>query len=265
MTSAEILEENRPENPGIFLSTIPKSGSVYLWQAISGGLGRPMCRASALYWPEDRLLHPRFGFDNLTRVAAGKCVAHAHLDASRQNMLILNRYLDRIWVHVRDPRMATLEWAHHLLGLRETGLLDLQDCSDPALPEDYFSMPWRAQICYCVDHHLPACIRWLESWLDARQTDWFKTKILFTRYEDMVADEDAFWARILDFYGIDPSRFAFKPFRPKPNEDPKLEGEYHFRNARTDEWRDVFTPHQRNKACGMMPERLLAVFDWPEQ
>lgn len=265
MTSAAGPQENGTKKPGIFLSTIPKSGSVYLWEAISKGLGRPMCRATALYWPEDRLLHPRFGFDNLTRVAAGECVAHAHLDASRQNMLILNRYLDRICVHVRDPRMATLEWAHHMLGMRAKGMLELNDCMEPPLPDDYFSMPWRAQICYCIDHHLPSCIRWLEGWLDARETEWFKTEILFTRYEDMVADEDAFWARILEFYGIEPAQFAFVPFRPKPNEDPKLEGEYHFRNARTDEWRDVFTWPLLEKACRIMPERLLAEFDWPER
>ena len=69
-----------------------------------------------------------------------------------------------------------------------------------------------------------------------------------------MADEDAFWARVLDFYGIG-SQFAHKPFRPKLNQDSRLEGEYHFRNARTDGRRDVFTPHQRNMACSVRPER----------
>ena len=102
-------------------------------------------------------------------------------------------------------------------------------------------------------------------WLDASELSWFKPEILFTRYEDFVEDEEAFFDSILEFYGIDKSLWTFVPFAPKPHENPMFEGEYHFRNARTDEWRDVFTREQRDRANGMMPKRLLLRFGWPSE
>ena len=67
------------------------------------------------------------------------------------------------------------------------------------------------------------------------------------------------------FFEIDESLWKFVPFTPKKAENPMHEGELHYRNARTDEWREVFTPEQRDMACKMMPDRLIDEFGWPER
>ena len=128
---------------------------------------------------------------------------------------------------------------------------------------EFYSLSMEEQISWEIEHVLPIEIQWIEGWLDASEDPSFRPKILFTSYEDFVWDEERFFATILDFYGVDEVAFGFMPFRPEPAEDPICEGQYHFRNARTDEWRDAFTLDQLHKACSMMPDRLLQRFGWP--
>ena len=245
--------------PGIRLNTIPKSASIYLWGALSKGLGIPFMRVSGNWFPGDVVVP-----DQLRILVEGNAISQEHLPANPQNLVALNVLLDRFIVHVRDPRMTTLEWMHHLVTLKSSGDPEgwLPFLLPQQLPEGFFSMSMSEKIGAQIDLMLPVMIRWLEEWLDASEDSSFKPKILFTRYEDFVEDEEAFLAAILDFYEIDRSLFRFKPFRPKAGEGG-TEGELHFRNARTDEWREVFTPEQLDKACQMMPRRLLKRFGWP--
>ena len=246
--------------PGILMNTLPKSGSVYTLNAISVGLTLPRRWISLGTYPDDIIV-----LDHLVRLLApGGAVAHEHLPATEYNLRLLGRHLHRVVVHVRDPRMSALEFVHHYSTLEDQVDRQIYDMMMLAPPRDYFSS-WSMteRVGWVVDNVLPANIRWIEGWLDAAEDPSPELKILFTRYEDLVKDEDAFFASILDFYGIDKSLWTFKPFTPKAHPDPQREGEYHFRNKRVDEWRDVFTPEQAEKARRMMPERLLERFAWP--
>jgi hypothetical protein len=77
----------------------------------------------------------------------------------------------------------------------------------------------------------------------------------------------AYFDTILESYllgashgGIEKSRFDFHPFTSQKAHKPLHEREFHFRNARVDEWRDVFTRAQLESAAAMMPARLLDKF-----
>ena len=247
--------------PGILLNTIPKSGSIYLANALCRGLGIPFMRISGDWFPGDVLVP-----DQLRILAAGNAVTQEHLDANPQNRVALNVILDRLVVHVRDPRMTTLEWVHHLITERALHGPEATQLQLPELvPPGFFDLSMSEKIDHQIDHLLPVMIGWLTDWVDASEDAAFRSQILFTRYDDMVADEPAFYRSILDFYGIAESQFSYEPFQPRASERPELEGEFHFRNKRTDEWRDVFTPAQLDRACAMMPKRLLKRFDWPER
>ena len=252
-------QEERKHLPGILVCTLPKSGSVYLINAFSTGLGVPSMKLAPRWWPRTVVFR-----DRVMRLAEGGVYAQQHLPAFWENKAVLNRYVDKMVVHVRDPRSSTLEWAYHLLTLRATDQPDgLTYTSRRYLPDGYFSMPLSDQIDVQIDNYLPDAIEWIEGWVDAAEDQSFRTEVLLVQYEDFVKDEMAYFYRILDFYGIDRALWRFEPFLPKKADNPLHEGEFHYRNARTDEWRDVFTPEQADKASKMMPGALLARFGWP--
>lgn len=245
--------------PGILLNTIPKSGSIYIWNAFVEGLGLPRMRISGDWWPGDLVV------PNLVRsLARGGVITQEHLPASWRNKVALGQHLDKMVVHVRDPRSSALEWAYHQLTLKAEGHLEtLAYCPPRYCPDNYFSLTTTEQIGIMVENYLPDAIEWVEGWVDAAQDASFKTEVLIVQYEKFVEDEMAYYHRILDFHGIDRSFWKYKPFTPQKADDPLHEGQWHFRNARTDEWRDAYTPEQIEVAAKMMPEALLDRFGWP--
>jgi len=50
----------------------------------------------------------------LIELAKGDACTHEHLEPNWQNRMVLSEYLGKMIVHVRDPRMATLEWVYFL-------------------------------------------------------------------------------------------------------------------------------------------------------
>ena len=252
--------ERRVGIPGILWNTLPESGSIYIWNALATGLGIPRMRVSG-GWTFGDTVVPEL----LASLARGGVVTQEHIDASWQNKLALNHYLDRMVVHVRDPRSSALEWAHHLLTLKARGGDVLWTTCERYCPDGYFSMTFPEQVEVQVQNFLPDAVRWIEGWLDAEEDRSFTTQILFTLYRDMVADEEAFLARVLSFYGIDTTWWTFVPFTPSAADDAMHEGEWHFRNRRVDEWRDSYTPEQIERAAKIMPERLLDRFGWDRE
>ena len=92
--------------PGILLNTLPKSGSVYIWNALCTGLGIPEMgvRISGGWYPR------KLPVDQLiASLSRGGVVCQDHLDASWQTRLLLSQQLDRMILHVRDPRSSALE------------------------------------------------------------------------------------------------------------------------------------------------------------
>ena len=254
-----IFSESAGGIPGILLSTMPKSGSVYIWNAISTGLGIPKIRTTSTVWFfPDFLIH-----DWVKVLAKGGVCSQQHIDASWYNTRVLSDFLDKMVVHIRDPRSSTLEWVYHIVGYQAAGdpwLRYTHYCTD-----EFLALPMEGKIGYMIDHFLPDAADFISGWLDAVDDTSFKTEVLLTTYAEFVDDEMAYFYRIMDFYGIERSRFSFRPFTPKKADDPLHEGEWHFRNARTDEWRDAFTSEQIERAEAMIPDRLFERFGWPRQ
>ncbi|WP_449419493.1 tetratricopeptide repeat protein [Phormidium nigroviride] len=236
------------EIPGIFLNTLPKSGSMYVLEAISNGLNKPWMRIAV----DDGEIISR---GDVNILAAEMKLAHEHLPASLRNLCLITETLDRLIVHVRDPRQAMLSWVHHLSKtIAETeDVISLMHIIPDA--ENYFSLSLTDQISWQIEKgHLFVFIKFIEGWLDAEAAPSFYPKILFTKYEDLAAYPQAFFESILNFYEIDKSRFTFP--------EPPQQGKLHYRQGRADEWREVFTPEQAAKASSMIPKRLFERFGW---
>ncbi|MEG4799126.1 tetratricopeptide repeat protein [Microcoleus sp. ARI1-B5] len=235
------------EIPCIFLNTLPKSGSQYVLEALSNGLNKPWMRIAA----GGEIIRR----DDIKLLADKMKLAHEHLPVSVMNLCLITEALDRLIVHVRDPRQAMLSWVHHLRKtIAETeDVLSLMHIIPDA--ENYFSLSLTEQISWQIEKgHLSAVINFLEGWLDAEADNSFYPKILFTKYEDLADNSQVFFESILNFYEIKKARFTFP--------EPPQEGKLHYRKGRKDEWREVFTPEQAQKASSMIPKGIFERFGW---
>ena len=283
------MSDQTKKIPGIMVNTIPKSGTYYIRNALHEGLN---ILATRVIWGG----FSTFILNNLQlkRLAEGDLMCVQHIPPTFSNRKKICKYLKKMVVHLRDPRMLSLEWLHHLNEfLERKGQPSKQSFDTESIfdPNDYFtlalseylhnfeeeddqealfsfqavsdqqflSLSMEERCEWAINNYMPMLIKWIEGWLDANEDPTFTTKLLITCQEDIVNDEDAFWASILDFYEIERTQFKFKPYKPEP-------GDYsvHFRNASTDEWREAFTPKQIKTACNMMPERLTKHFGWPK-
>jgi hypothetical protein len=232
----------------VLIVTIPKSGTVYMNTMFREGLGLDNYILSNRYFPEDQLR-----IEAMPEFAKGGYFASAHIDASAQNLQLLDEFVPRWIVHFRDPRSVLLSWLHHVERLAREGkhveLLRL--C--PAPPRELHGWTFERRIDWHIDNFLPHVIRWMTSWLDvcARSPG----RILVTEFASLKEREDEHSTRILEFLGIDRSIYVHRP--------PGKAIDVHFRTGTYDEWRQVFTPDQVRRASELIPAPLSDRFGWP--
>jgi Sulfotransferase domain len=234
--------------PPILINTMPKSASIYLTRTVASSLGiQYSVRAIG------QGVFPTYTMDcaALEEFKRGNIVRQEHFDPTPANLATCAQYVDRIVLHVRDPRQATLSWTHHV-----RRLLSLHPHSTPWTifqpPEDYSIWSFDRQLDWQIDRHMSLLVIWLRQWMAAQQSS--PLKILSTRYEDFVNDEHAFFVRILKFYDIDAARVIMRP--------PRKTTKYHYRCGRVDEWKDVFTAEQKARALTMLGPDILERFGW---
>ena len=232
--------------PAIFFNTLPRSASIFITTALRVMLQREFFMVAEIDSADNQI------YELNTRLfASGGVITQAHLPASEHNLAILNRYLDKLVVHLRDPRQATLSLVYLFRRQQAAGPDQIRFL--PPLPPDYLSLPLAEQIDWNLRHYYPLLIRWSEGWLDVSEQGRFKGDLLLTRYEDFIADAAGFYQRLLDFYGLQPLSDAMVGYTPPP-------GYLNFRKGEPEEWREVFSPAQRAYAEALLPERLVAFF-----
>ena len=234
--------------PFIFFNTIPKSGSVYIVNTLSMGLDVPIKTISLGYFPSDLV-----DIRALSMAAQGNSVCQSHVNASPINLRLLKLWLDKIVIHVRDLRQATLSWTHHLRWLYSNESF-LIETVDPPLPKGYFDWNLSDQIGYQLRHHLPQLVRWFQGWLDVMDGvgDCKQMRIMITRYEDFIDDDALFIQNICKFYGIPPNLFDC-------SRHPVKDRSSNFRVGRKDEWEEVFSDRQKEYAASLIPARQLRI------
>jgi hypothetical protein len=246
------FEANTTDLPSILIFSIPKSGTVFTGQMLSRGLGVELVSLTVGSFP-------RYLFDlpRLVQFTRGGKVSTEHLDASSENIQMLDAFIDRWVVHIRDPRSVVLSWVHNLDRLhRERDSAPhhlLYVCPTP--PERYFELSLSDQVDWNIDHFLPNAMTWIRTWLEVHDSG--RHKILLTTFSDIIASENDYLLKILDFYGIPRDRFR------RPVID-KTVAASHFRVGREDEWRDCFTPDQLARCKALIGRELMERFGWPD-
>jgi hypothetical protein len=196
-----------------------------------------------------------FDLPRLAQFCRGGRIAAEHFDASPENLQTLGAFVDRWVVHIRDPRSVLLSWVHHLNRLyqeRDVAPFDLlYVCPTP--PEEYFGYSFAEQVDWNIENFLPNVLHWIRTWVETYDSG--RYTILLTTYSDIVASEDDFLFKVLDFCGIPRDRFC----RPAMKKDMGL----HFRIGREDEWLECLTPEQLARTRNMIGSELVERFRWP--
>ena len=96
--------------PSILFNAIPKSGGRYCIEALRKGLKLDFLNIATDFFPQGTIA-PQLAKEF---IGGGK-VSHGHTDYWWQAKVALNAYVDRMIVHMRDPRSTTLEFYYHLL------------------------------------------------------------------------------------------------------------------------------------------------------
>lgn len=235
----------------IFITTLPKSGSVYLLTRMTKGLRIHSTRISAAYFPLDII-----DVERLEQFIKGQFVAHAHVPPSDLNIRIINSVLDRLWLHVRDPRQALISMVHHLD--RTT-----KDLRPPQLAagvaafygiKDWYALTFEQKVDALIDGYYPDLIRFIEGWLDCEKR-FTRTRMLVTSQEELKRSEPALLERVFDFYEIPRDIFEMVVLK----RDMALT---HFRKGEAKEWAAVMTEAQKARVNAALPKALAERFGW---
>ena len=233
-------EREQHKGPGIFLVTLPKSGTVFVASTLATSLG---------LWHTSTMVSPTFPKniiwpEMLEDFKHGGMLSVSHLQPDDENIAMLRAAgVTRGVLHLRDPRAAVHSWIHFV----RRGFSPLH----PLIGRNgYHQLAESEQIDHMIEHAFPHMAAWIEAWCSRldREPD---LDFLMIRHEDLVRDEKAYFDRILAYYGI--------PGEARPIE--KSAGT-HFRMGDNEDWRRSFTPAQRNRVNELMPASLWSRFGW---
>ena len=226
--------------PVVVFVTLGKSGTIYISSKLADLLSLPRVQISI--HPAPQKILP--SWVELFAEYGGVCSEHMWPEAKTLETLIQNG-IKRFVVHLRDPRQAMLSWLHHadkLVRTKHSLTLHLQDTH----PAGYFDWSFTAKVDYHIEHSLPWNARFIAGWSSLAGGYRDQIDVLLTSFEEFVADEKAYFDKLLAFYGISLGRL-----------DTSVKGNSeHFRLGSTDEWTEVLTPHQRQVAAGVLVDNF---------
>jgi hypothetical protein len=252
------LVEERTRNarergiPPVFYPRLPKSAAGSIGKELVKILGIYGIQTSTGSFPDySDYLIPAWA----EKFSAGGLFTGVHTTANSHNISLINKLgINRVLVNVRDPRQALLSLVHHF----DRYFLDKNspwnDYVYPYLTDSFEDYSLEKKIDWCIENYLPKIITWIEDWIEFAGSNERDTKILFTQYEDFVADKVTFFKRIFDFLDIDDKEFV---------DNTDSSGiKTHFRLGLTDEWRSVFTKKQAELTWDLIPVESKKLFGW---
>jgi hypothetical protein len=238
---------DRQPVPTIFIVTTPKSGTVYLINLFSKGLGLRYIHASHNGFPSDTL-----DLEKMKGLRAGNCYSTAHLDASVTNIQMLKYFLGKFVIHIRDPRQAMWSWYHHADKLLHEGKGEGLIQIAPMVPENYGELKPEQRLEWQIANHLPQLVSWTQAWLEAHEAD--RNRTLICDYEDFTSDLPRYVERVLAFFEIPQDEFCAPEI--------ELTSKIHFRSGDPQEWRMKMPSALLDHANSLVPDTLLSRMGW---
>ena len=221
--------------PSILLVTLPKSGSIFLWTAIARSLTLPMFRIALSRGPTDEEAVP-----GLARVfAKGGLCAQQHLTPTKENIDILrSNRVNRILLHIRDPRQAAVSWWHYNLRI---GASRVQERSQAEIEEHL----WNAYFVHAAN--------WVTKWIEIAD-NCRDLSIMVSTQEQMAGLEADLVKRMINFYDIPAESYSL--------ENVDRSDAVHFRKGAQDEWLSFFSGEFKKRSEKLVPNRIAERFGW---
>lgn len=255
--------------PTLFFCTLPKSGTVFTWDSLVActGLAMPNLSADAEDWQtyftgheyRHRTIYASGDFftqrlrpDELKLWYPTGYVLGGHMMPSFHNIAALRAAgSKRITVLMRDPRDATVSWAHHIAKYGPEHL-DYHSKIYP-LPRDFFDRPFAEQVALHVRNFLPMAVTWVEAWLDwtARGAE-RGLDVQLVYFDALRSEPRAYIDSICRFHG-----FAHADLDKMPAAEA---GKRHFRKGLHGDWCETFSPDDQAFANLAIGQRLADAF-----
>jgi hypothetical protein len=170
----------------VFLTSFPKSGSSFLRVVLTNLLSLEYQKGTYDWFNEQDLYYP-----HLMEKWDKEKISHQHSKATPANLELFNRFSIRPVVHFRNLFDVVVSYSDHIVKHRKI--------PHAFIPESYFDSSQEEQYDFIIDMVIPWYFHFHVSWMDAIGSG--KITALVTTYEEMLADELAFFRRILEFYG----------------------------------------------------------------
>ena len=232
----------------VVLSTLPKSASAYLLVSLMNGLNLMPERVSLRATDSNQNINELLDIQRLRDcISSGGFIIHGHFYPENNHNVRAINLLDKILVHVRDPRQTILSWAHYLTGPEFAN-------NDKNLADALSGCSLEERIDWTLENVLPRQVSYLEGWMCSVTQQRLKPEVKFLKQENLAAKPDEYFRSILGFLEIEESMFV-----PPP---PPEVGKLHYRRGIGDEWREVFSATQFNMVQDAITDELLAFYDW---
>lgn len=246
--------------PNIFMVAMPKSGSTYIETAIKKNQGYSSIYIKSKFDRNTQLYNIELAkfFEkqhSLAKMHFRAPVAVLNLNHPYPTIISmpeLQKYTNKMVLHIRDPRQVLLSLVHYMNSFHEY----FSDWFD--LPSDYYNLTFEQQLDWGIDNILPFLVTWIEDWMQyIDQIDKHpnnRMQILVTTYDELLKDEYKLYQKILAFYDIKSDPKLYKPLVHNHK--------VRFRQGDPNEWRSVFSSTQQKKITAKVPQKLLARFNW---
>ncbi|MFN0064605.1 MAG: sulfotransferase domain-containing protein [Chlamydiales bacterium] len=230
----------------IMLVSLPKSGTFFIGETLCQYFHTsPVWTSTKPSFPVGSLIHSQF-----FQFLAKRAVAYQHIAPSPSNLSLVEENLDKILLHVRDPRETLVSWVHHLDSIYAKNTKRQLQQSFTQVPEEYFLWSFKEKIDWQIARFYTDSITWLEEWMTYIDSD-PKLQVHVSTYAQLKKDPLHLFQSIISFYGGNPHRFSGK------NMIDVKAGQYNFRKGDSNEWKHVLTEEQKALVTDLLSDELL--------
>ena len=173
----------------LFLSTLPKTGGMYMAKALSRMTGYPLHQVVPTHFMNEQDLCPQ----QMWWLMKPRVLWH-HAKANAFNVSVIKQYGLRPIVHVRDIHDIVLSIDDY------TKRDEIRGLSGPQghIHREFETMSRDERIDYLIHIQLPWYFSYLVSWQEASE----QVDVLWTSYEELFSDQRSTFRKILDHSGL---------------------------------------------------------------
>jgi hypothetical protein len=175
----------------------------------------------------------------------GGMISSSHLQADEFNIRMMKDIgITRGVLQFRDPRAALYSEFHYFVDH------EMYRRYNPTNGDAFLKLNKDEQLAYHLKRFYEPLVEWISAWVDVLDMD-SELDFLVTTHEELAADEQELFRRILAFYGIEASlKTAEKNY------------DTHFRSGSNTEWRTELPSTLIETLNAQIPQRLWDRFGW---